>query len=667
MAKYKTKLSSQNTMANQSSNDKDQASTDFPDCNVNLSRRSLLMTAAAMVANTVLLGCGSSSPAPANSQPNILFIMVDQMRFPKVFPAGVTSVAEFLQKFMPNTYSLWQSGVKFANHNSAATMCSPSRGVLVTGLYSHQTWFATTIIPNPASNTSNSPPLIPAYPTYGKLLQSAGYVTPYIGKWHLSIPNQADGQGALSLFGFQAGTTTTPDPVGFNLQGTYGDKITAGGPYYSDGDIANEASNWLSQKKPGDQPWCLTVCLQNPHDQEFFPAGTEFKTFTDLFNNVGGLNPSGYGQHANYSTRQCAAAVTWASNVLASPPKNGYPAIPPNWESLATLQANKPAWQYVIGQFEAMEFGGVNEATGSTSFSVAPYPNTTTYPGYSQAGNFGIGLAPYSYWQRSLDCYTQLMTIVDQKIGQMVQSLPPAVAANTVIVFTSDHGDHASAHGMVCGKAGTLYDEVTRVPLIVSDPTGKFTGDINTVRTQLTSHVDIMPMLVSFAYGGNRSWMQGDYAACYSARYDMFPLLKSANAPGRNYALFSSDEVLPPSFDFATAPDPITVLKSPFHILGLITPQSKLGIYSNFPPATVAASPVNQQYEYYDYSTPNGALELANTYATDANAAGLKTLLLNQLVPNELEAPLPASLRPAHTASQALFAAFLVKFAHSGA
>ena len=49
-------------------------------------------------------------------------------------------------------------------------------------------------------------------------------------------------------------------------------------------DIANQAANFLSAQTPDEpQPWCLTVGFVNPHDKEFFPAGTEFQTFTDLF------------------------------------------------------------------------------------------------------------------------------------------------------------------------------------------------------------------------------------------------------------------------------------------------------------------------------------------------------------------------------------------------
>src|SRR4051794_10488826 len=65
-------------------------------------------------------------PVPG-PQPNILFILVDELRFPSVFPAGVNSVDAFLARFMPNVSSLWQRGVKFGSHYTAASACTPSR------------------------------------------------------------------------------------------------------------------------------------------------------------------------------------------------------------------------------------------------------------------------------------------------------------------------------------------------------------------------------------------------------------------------------------------------------------------------------------------------------------------------------------------------------------
>jgi uncharacterized sulfatase len=210
---------------------------------------------------------------------------------------------------------------------------------------------------------------------------------------------------------------------------------------------------------------------------------------------------------------------------------------------------------------------------------------------------------------------------------------------------------------MVAGKTFTMYDEALRVPLIVKDPTGQFTGETAVVRDQLTSSVDLMPMLVGLAYGGKKTWMQGDYAEMYGNRYDMFPILKSAAVPGREYALFATDETLASDFDFATVPD-ADGQRTPYHIMAVITQQYKMGVYSKWPAGTTIASPNGQQYEYYDYSSELGRQEVANTYATTPSAVLVKDKLLNVLVPAELEKPLPLSYQEVQKLAQGELVAF---------
>jgi uncharacterized sulfatase len=82
------------------------------------------------------------------------------------------------------------------------------------------------------------------------------------------------------------------DPTGENLQGTYGDESKG---YHNDAYSAGQAVDWLTTQAPVNQPWCLTVSLVNPHDREFFPAGTEFQTVADLFANSQ-VNPNGLQQ-----------------------------------------------------------------------------------------------------------------------------------------------------------------------------------------------------------------------------------------------------------------------------------------------------------------------------------------------------------------------------------
>ena len=138
----------------------------------------------------------AQDPAP-DTRPNILFILVDELRFPSVFPAGVNNVDEFLARFMPNVHSLWQKGVKFGRHYTAASACTPSRGVLITGLYSQQSWLMLTLTNTPGQRALRHRSTRPI-PTYGKLLRRAGYQTPYIGKWHVLLRSQ----GGLEPYGF---------------------------------------------------------------------------------------------------------------------------------------------------------------------------------------------------------------------------------------------------------------------------------------------------------------------------------------------------------------------------------------------------------------------------------------------------------------------------------
>ena len=110
-----------------------------------MDRRDFLKKSGTVVAGGLLAELGileqaAGAATRANSRPNIVFILVDEMRFPSVFPAGVNTPAEFLRRFMPNLFYLWQHGVKFESYYSAGNACSPARATIATGLYPHQEW-----------------------------------------------------------------------------------------------------------------------------------------------------------------------------------------------------------------------------------------------------------------------------------------------------------------------------------------------------------------------------------------------------------------------------------------------------------------------------------------------------------------------------------------------
>lgn len=224
---------------------------------------------------------------------------------------------------------------------------------------------------------------------------------------------------------------------------------------------------------------------------------------------------------------------------------------------------------------------------------------------------------PYSYWKRGLDSYTQVMQIVDNDIGALLDAfdtLPKQVVENTVIILAADHGEYAGAHGMVQGKMATVYEEAWHIPMIVVDPSERYTGDIHQIRNGLTSSVDFLNMIVSIANRGTRDWMQGYLADIYGGRHDMISMLKSNRAPG------------------------------PTHVLGLRSESTKLGAYQKWVPPTSHILPASVQLEYYDYATSLGQLEIENIAKHDPRAEDAYQVLINEIVPNELQAILPAPL-----------------------
>ena len=83
---------------------------------------------------------------------------------------------------------------------------------------------------------------------------------------------------------------------------------------------------------------------------------------------------------------------------------------------------------------------------------------------------------------------------VDAELGRVYDALRRSrFFADTIVVFTSDHGDLLGAHGGMHQKWYGAYDEATRVPFIVSGPAGANPG--RTVEIP-TSHVDLIPTLL---------------------------------------------------------------------------------------------------------------------------------------------------------------------------
>jgi Sulfatase len=70
------------------------------------------------------------------------------------------------------------------------------------------------------------------------------------------------------------------------------------------------------------------------------------------------------------------------------------------------------------------------------------------------------------------------------------------MARNTIVIFTSDHGELLGAHGGMHQKWHCMYEEATHVPFIVHNPV-LFAGRQSL--DEITSHADLLPTLLGLA------------------------------------------------------------------------------------------------------------------------------------------------------------------------
>lgn len=100
------------------------------------------------------------------------------------------------------------------------------------------------------------------------------------------------------------------------------------------------------------------------------------------------------------------------------------------------------------------------------------------------------------HWRRYCYAYYRMLEDVDQQVGQVLDALRRSGQAdNTLIVFTSDHGEGLAAHHWT-GKMA-FYEEEAAVPLIVSWKGVTPAGRVD--RQHLVSTLDVLPTLCDYA------------------------------------------------------------------------------------------------------------------------------------------------------------------------
>ena len=122
--------------------------------------------------------------------------------------------------------------------------------------------------------------------------------------------------------------------------------------------------------------------------------------------------------------------------------------------------------------------------------------------------------------------YYSMVKLIDQQMGRILQCLDEeGLADNTIVVFTSDHGELLGDHGLWM-KGPFHYEELVRIPLIVRWPRGQLSGG-RRVRG-LCSLVDIAPTILSGL---------GEAVPAVSDGVDALPLLRGETAAVRDHVL----------------------------------------------------------------------------------------------------------------------------------
>ncbi len=123
-------------------------------------------------------------------------------------------------------------------------------------------------------------------------------------------------------------------------------------------------------------------------------------------------------------------------------------------------------------------------------------------------------------WRQQLYYYYRLTEEVDGLIGRVLDALRKAgLEENTIVLFTSDHGEMGGAHRRIRKMA--LYEEAMGVPFIVAGP-GIARGVVD--RTHLVSGLDILPTLCDYA---------GVATAAQTRGLSVRPIIDNASAPWR--------------------------------------------------------------------------------------------------------------------------------------
>jgi arylsulfatase A-like enzyme len=406
--------------------------------------------------------------------PNILFITSDQQRPDLVGCFGRVPVQT------PNLDRLCADGTAFMRAYVTCPLCTPSRASMLTGQYPsrHGAWSIGT---NTPSNALSLPE---------QLTQGAGYRTAIIGKSHLQSNGRPENLEALPQsqdweffkhwngpwYGFEHARINVghgDEPHAYCMH--YGLFLHENGvppvpPYFADPTKRHtykHVGRWALPEKYHTSTWVAdeTISYLNDHQREH--AEKPFYMFVNF------------------------------------PDPHGPFIVPEPWDQMYAATPLQPPLRLPD-----------EKARNGTTLYAATVEQRTEKLGWHQHVNlpcqesFGIqpDTARTEYEEQRWRIYMGMQSLVDKNVGRILDTL----AANgqdrdTLIVYTSDHGDYMGDHWLWF-KGGSHYDAGVRVPCIMRWP-GHIPAGVRS--DALVSLVDLPATFMSAAGLKPHPLMQG--------------------------------------------------------------------------------------------------------------------------------------------------------------
>jgi arylsulfatase A-like enzyme len=362
--------------------------------------------------------------AKNQKKPNLLFIMTDQQRFDALSIAGNTVLKT------PNLDRLAKQGVWFKNAYTQCAVCAPTRASILTGctVENHQ------ILTNEVSGSTKETGRMPM-PTYDEILSKNGYRCEYYGKWHspefhteVYQNSQITAKNGKSSFTAGGLTSLYKDYLSNNFPkedlkpGELYDTFT-GRPYIPnplDKRYGMTNEEVLKLNKKYSQP-DLHGELQTPAEHSFtaFQAKQAIEALERNKNNTFSITCSFHFPHAPMLPVKPYSAMYPLKEIKAP-------------ESIADQMVNSP-YRSQNGRLEHSEYADPEKI----KYMIADY--------------YG------------------LVSEIDDWVGKILGKLKElGLEENTLVIFTSDHGDMLGAHGM--REKNVFYEESAHVPLMIRFP-----------------------------------------------------------------------------------------------------------------------------------------------------------------------------------------------------